>query len=458
MIGWWAPWVITMDGPPLRDALILIDEETGTISSITPNVRGADVNRASEGASTTKWHESVIAPGFVNLHSHVEYGGWDLALAEMYSGNQTAFESFADWISDHILRKRRLSDADLALCATYGAHQLLSSGITFTVDASYTGSAALAALGKAGLRGIVCGEVFGSDSRNAFEILRRLTDQSKAWPLVDAGLSPHSPYTAGTALFEMADASGAVWTTHVLESVDETLHYQGAARLADGFAKGGIDLPPWTGDSTSPVEELAHTFSTRSILVHLVQSDENAISRIKESGAIVVHCPRSNNNLRCGRFPFESFANAGVLVCLGTDSPASAGPLDMFEEMRSALETHQSLLDAQAVLEMATSIPAAAMGRSELGRLVAGGAADMFVLNASDQIADQPIGESPINPVELLVNHGNRSRIQSTMVKGKLVYRQTAIADVGSEMTRINVEIGNLADRLAEPVARVATN
>ena len=61
-------------------------------------------------------------------------------------------------------------------------------------------------------------------------------------------------------------------------------------------------------------------------------------SRCSPSGGVpVAHCPRSNALLGCGIAPLTALRAAGVVVGLGTDSPASTPSFDVFEEMRAAI-------------------------------------------------------------------------------------------------------------------------
>ena len=101
----------------------------------------------------------------------------------------------------------------------------------------------------------------------------------------------------------------------------------------------------------------------------------------------IVHCPRSHAYFRHGPFPLRRLANAGVNVCLGTDSLASLynaqrSPLElnMFQEMR-ALASSQPWLSARRILEMATLNGARAIGmKGRVGQLSPGAFADLITI------------------------------------------------------------------------------
>lgn len=70
-------------------------------------------------------------------------------------------------------------------------------------------------------------------------------------------------------------------------------------------------------------------------------SPEGVSKTINAAGKVVMpggisHNPVSNQKLGCGIAPVIDFIKEGITVALGTDGPASALTLDMFEEIKSA--------------------------------------------------------------------------------------------------------------------------
>ena len=72
---------------------------------------------------------------------------------------------------------------------------------------------------------------------------------------------------------------------------------------------------------------------------HLARGDAALLARQKVS---VVHCPRSHDYFKHQEFPFRTLTQAGVNVCLGTDSLATVRKhpkhkleLSLFDEMRA---------------------------------------------------------------------------------------------------------------------------
>ena len=74
-----------------------------------------------------------------------------------------------------------------------------------------------------------------------------------------------------------------------------------------------------------------------TVVIHAVTADAEDVALFAELDVPVVHCPRSNALLGCGIAPVTALRDAGVRVGLGTDSPASALTLDMWDEMRAAI-------------------------------------------------------------------------------------------------------------------------
>jgi cytosine/adenosine deaminase-related metal-dependent hydrolase len=140
----------------------------------------------------------------------------------------------------------------------------------------------------------------------------------------------------------------------------------------------------------------------------------------------VAHCPRSNALLGCGIAPLALMRDAGVVVGLGTDSPASTPSFDMFEEMRSAVylararDARATALGAEDALRLATADAARALRLDgEVGTLTAGKRADLTVVS---------LAGSPYHPVEdpaaAVVFGGSPERVVETIVDGQTRYRK----------------------------------
>ena len=112
----------------------------------------------------------------------------------------------------------------------------------------------------------------------------------------------------------------------------------------------------------------------------------------------VIHCPRSHDYFRHPPFQRQRLANAGVNLCLGTDSLATVRKvgkqrltLDMFEEMR-ALAAQDPALRPLEILHMATLNGARALGQTgKIGEISPRALADLIAIPHTgrlDRVAD----------------------------------------------------------------------
>jgi len=200
-----ADWVVPVEGAPIRDGAVEIDDETGTIAA---------VGLREELGDSVHYEQAVILPGFVDAHTHLEY--------DMYAGFGDGLR-FAEWIGLHVQRKSRIGPEDMAAIARAGAANCLRSGITAVGDCSFSGAAAVACA-ELGLRGTIYLEVFGETAApiaERFEPMRErvadaLSDE------VRLGISPHAPYTCTIDLYRACAEQGLPVATHLAESDDET--------------------------------------------------------------------------------------------------------------------------------------------------------------------------------------------------------------------------------------------
>ncbi len=347
----------------------------------------------------------MIAPGFVNAHSHLEYA--------VYAGFGDGLE-FAPWLELHMARKRRLDHEDMVAIARLGAAQCLASGITTTGDASFSGAAGTA-MDELGLRGIVYLEAFGDELREVQSPV--VSDR------VRAGLSPHAPYSATPALYRACVETGLPIATHFAESPAE---YEWLVHGSGPMASFANFFPPPLGETGIRALARAGALGPSVVAAHCVTVDSEEIALLAEHGVAVAHCPRSNALLGCGIAPLPELRAAGIRVGLGTDSPASTPSFDMFAELRAAIfaararERRPDALSATDALELATLGSARALGLDdEVGSLVPGKHADLTVvsLDASSYFPWE-------DPAAALVFGGSPQSVTTTLVDGEARYER----------------------------------
>jgi len=182
--------------------------------------------------------------------------------------------------------------------------------------------------------------------------------------------------------------------------------------------------PPGTTGIRALAE--ADLLDSNVIAAHCVEADEEEIELLATHDVAVAHCPRSNGILGCGVAPLRALIDAGLRVCIATDSPASTPSFDMFEEMRTAIvfartrERRPDALTAAEALELATLGGARALGLdTELGSLVPGKKADLTVLSLAD--TSFVPWEDPVTGAVL---GGSPERVVATLVSGKPRYEK----------------------------------
>jgi 5-methylthioadenosine/S-adenosylhomocysteine deaminase len=399
-----ADWVIPVEGSPIRNGAVAIED--GRIAALGP---------ASELGEGDRYDGAVILPGLVNAHSHLEYA--------VYGGFGDGL-SFAPWILIHMERKARIGLDEMEAIARVGAYECLRSGITTVGDCSFSG-AAVPACAELGLRAIVYLEVFGRDGSaldgRFAEQHGRVSAHLSA--RVRIGVSPHAPYTCAPELYAACLELGLPIATHLNESSDELEWLTTGSGPWEALAG---QIPPPLGESGIRALARRGLLSSRLVAAHCVKVDEDEIALLADHDVAVVHCPRSNAVLGCGVAPLRELRAAGLRIGLGTDSPASAPSFDMFEEMRTALymararEERPDALAAADVLELATLGSARALGlESEIGSLAPGKQADLTVLSLADS-RFLPWED----PVTASVLGGSPDRVVATLVSGEPRYEK----------------------------------
>ena len=352
------------------------------------------------GTSVHDLGEVALLPGLINAHCHLDYTNM--------AGQIPPPKYFPDWVKTILSFKAHWSFSEYAESWLRGARMLLDSGTTTVADIEAVPELPPETWHSTPLRLISFYELTGVKSQRApNDLLKEASDwitQLPQLPGKEPALSPHALYSTTPELIRKA-ASYAVEqnlpiTTHLAESEDEFRMFTDGSGPFYDWLKGQRNMADC--GKGSPVK-LAHEYGLLQpgfIAVHvnyLALEDAELLGTTRSS---VVHCPRSHDYFQHAPFPFDELRNAGVNICLGTDSLASSRKdgannpeLNMWHELRLFSRKHPAV-SPRDIFHMATTNAALALGKAnEIGALAPGHFADCFAAPYSGPISEARIYE-----------------------------------------------------------------
>lgn len=379
--------------------------------------------------------QHLLMPGFVNAHGHAA-----MSLLRGYADDLPLMS----WLNDHIWpAEGKWVSPDFVYAGTQLAiAEMLKSGTTTYADMYFFTEANARSALASGIRSVHFSSImdfptaFASDADAYIEEALAVYQQFKDNPLITIGLGPHAPYTvANNALQNTTE-----WAQKLNLPVQIHLH-ETADEIQQSIERYGV----------RPIERLQQLgfLSPRVSCVHMTQVNDQDLATLQQSGAHVVHCPKSNLKLASGFSPIAKLQQAGINVALGTDGAASNNDLNLHSEMRlaamlaKAVAADASVLSAADALYMATMGGAKALGlEQQIGSLELGKWADMQAINLSS-LEQQPLH----NPISQLVYTDSSRHTTHLWVGGEL------LLDNGQLLRVDEKEIGYNAQQWAQRLA-----
>jgi cytosine/adenosine deaminase-related metal-dependent hydrolase len=416
-----AEHILPITTPSFMNGGVVVDE-----GKIIDFGKIEDILKIYKKARIKDFGKAVIMPGFVNVHSHVEYTDFEGLIK---------YKQFFDWISDLIALKTILTKDDFISSAELGILRMIRAGITTVADPTNSG-AAFDAAKKFGVRAIIYQELFGPDDRlnqNVIYELKLKVDkmlEESRGTNISIGISPHSVYTISPSLFKkalyFAEENDLPISIHTAESLDECeLVKNGTGSIALLYRQRGIE---WTKKDKTVIKylECMGLFESKVMvqMIHLTNASRDDLEIIANKGISAALCPCSNANLGVGISPISGIIEYGILAGLGTDSSASNCDISMFDEMKvgfylSKLDRrYTSDIRSFKMLELATISGAKSLNLDHIiGSIDKGKAADLIAVSLDDREYHQNY-----DIFDDLVFRSNNSKIMMTMIDGKILY------------------------------------
>ena len=366
--------------------------------------------------------DKVLLPGLINGHHHFYQ---TLTRAYPSALNKPLF----GWLKTLYPVWANLTEAGVAVSTRLALAELMLSGCTTASDHHYLFSASLAraidvqaeAASELGMRvvltrgsmslsvddgGLPPRSVTETEDTILAESERLVRQHHDAAPhaMCQIALAPCSPFSVTRELMRetaaLARTHGVRLHTHLGETQDE-----------NDFCVEQFGMRPL--DYLADVDWLAGDVW----LAHGIHFTPAEIERLGAAGTGVCHCPSSNMVLASGICPVNDLLAAGAPVGLGVDGSASNDCSNLMQEVRQALLIGRLRYPAESVthqsaLRLATRGSADLLGRSELGELRPGAAADIALFDL-DELRFSGNGD----PLAALILCG-ASRVSDLMIAG----------------------------------------
>ena len=376
----------------------------------------------------------VLLPGLVNAHSH--------APMVLFRGQGEGLP-LDRWLREVMWpREARLTPDDVEVAMTAASAEMLGNGVTTSVEMYFHPERIAAAVARTGARAVVATPLIPLPGSPLLEEqLRHAVDLAAGAPkdgTVEFGVGPHAAYTVPLEL--LRDAAGAcrehglLLHLHVAETAGEG---------ADLLARHGLSVPALLA---------AHdVLGGRVLAAHCVHMDDADLDLWREHDVAVAHCPASNAKLASGVARLRDMLDRGIRVGMGTDGPASNDGLDLFADLRLAASLARlagrsaTALTAAEAIWLATGGAADAIGRPDLGQLVAGRRADLVHVDTRDLVFE-PVGD-PADLLAHLVWSGGGRYVRDVWVGGRPVVRDGESTTV--DVAELRADVAARAVRLA---------
>lgn len=311
-----------------------------------------------EHAETIDKRNSLLLPAMVNAHTHLE-------LTDVGPRPYDEVGGLMGWV-----RMIRQAVQALEVPQEHGRDLLRSLKLGIEVFSRSSGVQAVGDIvshpgrglvrSKSHLDGVSYVELFGLGDPFDQAGLRAVKEDKY-------GLQPHAPYSAGPALYNAAARSGRPVSTHLAETEDEAAfvgrlegphldYLKSIGKWDDAFAKH-------YGKGYSPVQWMRPYLEAAAdaggwLVAHCNYVSEEDIKILAGSNTSVAYCPIASEYFGHQNHRYRDMLDAGVNVCLGTDSivcadPNDPQPLGLLSAMRRLYQRDKT--EPGTLLAMATT-------------------------------------------------------------------------------------------------------
>ena len=420
-----APWIVAYQQGEhriLRDGCVVID-----------NDRIVYVGKRYDAPvdNTLQADDSVITPGFINVHVHCASSPLDKSLVEDVGSRQFSLSALPDMLP---ARGAATDQAGRHAAIDFSMAEFIRTGTTTVMEIGSDGAYTADAAERAGLRAYIAdgyrsGKWYTTNGRtveyawdedagmgafkDAITLIEKL--EGRAQDRIRGYLSPMQVDTCSEALLrrskDAAEDMHVPLALHVSQSVFE---------FDEMVKRHGLTPIEWL-DSIGFLGE-------RNILGHAimpaghswVQFAGDDLQLLADAGASVAHCSWVFNRRGLAMESYPEYQARGINLCLGTDT----APQSMLEALKwsavvgKMMKRQTEVATAADVFNAATLNAARMLQRDDLGRIAAGAKADLLFWDAKG-MSMVPLRD----PIRNIVYNAQAYDLREVMVDGQWLMR-----------------------------------
>lgn len=393
----------------------------------------------------------VIIPGLVNTHHHLyqtltrnvpevqdaELFEWLLKLYEIWRGltPEAVYTSALVGLGELLLTGCTTSTDHLYLFPKTAPKNLIDDEIRAAQDIGIRFHPTRGSMSRGkSLGGLPPDDVVQSAEEILADSERLIQKYHNPAPysMLQMALAPCSPFSVTPELLKetskLARHHKVRLHTHLAETIDEQdfcLQMQGVRPLAY------MEQVDWIGSDVW--------------FAHGIHFNDAELKLLAQTKTGVAHCPSSNMRLASGVCRVPEMVELGVPLGLAVDGSASNDSSDMLGEVRLCMLLHRvtsgvNAMTAERALWLATQGSASLIGRTDIGSLEVGKAADLVMIDMN-QLG---FAGAMHDPIAAVVFAGDSHIVDTVMVNGKIIVKSGKLVNISES------DLIQNANRIAE--------
>ncbi len=267
-------------------------------------------------------------------------------------------------------------------------------------------------------------------------LVKKIHDSSK-FAMHEVSLAPCSPFSVTTELLKesavLARDLGVRLHTHLCETKDEEKYCLETVKMRplEYMRECG-----WVGPDVW--------------YAHGIYFNDDELKVLAETGTGVAHCPVSNMKLASGVCRVPDMLALGVPVGLAVDGSASNDGSNLMAEIRASYLVNRLTYSNKAptgydILKLATAGSAKVLGRSDIGSLEIGKAADLFMID----VDILELAGTYLDPACLLGTVGYSRPAKMVMANGRIIVKDGQLTGIDEKQVfeKSNALVGDMLNK-----------